>query len=54
MSSQKAFSIAELLASHNLPCKLWRTSDGVWHVKCVDRINTEGVNKYNELFGDMK
>ena len=49
MSQMKAFSIAELLASHNLPCKLWRTSDGVWHVKaCGDNV------KWNELFGDVK
>jgi hypothetical protein len=48
MTSEKAFSIAELLASHKLPCKLYRTSDGVWHVKCVENV------KWNELFGDMK
>ena len=53
MTSQKAFSIAELLASHKLPCKLYRTSDGVWHVKCVEA-NTQSVNKWNELFGGVK
>jgi len=53
MSQIKAFSIAELLASHKIACKLYRTSDGVWHVRCVEA-NTQGVNKWNELFGDMK
>lgn len=53
MTQSKAFSIAHLLLSHNLQAKLYRSTDGLWHVKCVEA-NTQGVNKYNELFGDMK
>jgi len=48
MNQSKAFSIAHRLLSHNLVCKLYRDTDGVWHVQCVDSV------KYNELFGDMK
>lgn len=49
MTASKAFSIAELLASHSLACKLYRDTDGVWHVKvCQDSV------KYNELFGDIE
>lgn len=46
MSCQKAFSIAELLASNSIPCKLYRDASG-WHV--VAQKNSE---KYKLMFGE--
>lgn len=46
MTCQKAFSIAELLASHSIPCKLYKDANG-WHV--VAQKNSE---KYKLMFGE--
>ena len=48
MSVTKAFSIAELLASHSIKCKLYRDADG-WHV-----VADKTSEKYKLMFGDME
>lgn len=49
MTQSKAFSIAHLLLSHNLQAKLYRSTDGLWHVEA----NTK-CDKYVELFGEER
>lgn len=45
MTCQKAFSIAELLASHSIPCKLYKDASG-WNV-----VADKNSEKYKSMLG---
>lgn len=46
MSATKAFSIAEILASHSIPCKLFKDANG-WNV-----VADKNSEKYKSMFGE--
>lgn len=46
MTATKAFSIAEILASHSIACKLYKDASGG---HCVADKNSE---KYKSMFGE--